>query len=402
MARRVSFRPSLFAAATAILVVAGCGPQQTSSVSTEPDPTVGASSASASDSGESQEIKQHRFLGDQYLSSGSPLKAAEEYRKALEIDDGNAELYPLLGYAYLQADSLNLAVKSYQRYVALEPENCDAHGNLGFAYLKQGLTDQAIVSYEKALTLCPEDPNAYSNLGKAYQTGGDTIEAIEAFRRAVELNPDDIATFELLAGIYYDRKLYPESIVTYEAILANPNHGKAPEWVTWANGRLAYMYRWAGAWEKAIPCYKHVYDDPSVAAKTRLQAVRGLAVAYDKTDQDDDAIIWYQNLVEGDPDKPTYYYRLGELLNDVGRYKEAVSRVKEGQSYDTGCGARAFCALGTAYEKQKEYGRAKRQFQQAMKCNDPNYSSYAAKEIDRQDKFIKIEELKGQKEKYGY
>jgi tetratricopeptide (TPR) repeat protein len=134
----------------------------------------------------------------------------------------------------------------------------------------------------------------------------------------------------------------------------------------------------------------------------KVRAIRGLAVSYEKTEQLDLAIELYQALVEKVPDRPVYYYRLGELMNDVGRHKEAISRVKEGKQLDTECGAHGYCVLGQAYEKLGQYDRAKREFKKALNCNDKNFNDYATKQIDRQEQLKKIEELKKEKEKYGY
>jgi tetratricopeptide (TPR) repeat protein len=371
-----------------LMCASGCGPQQTG----------GGPGVVAAESPTDDALQRHRFLGDQYLKSKQPLEAAREYQMALELDPENVELHKVLGYAFLEAEDYEKAIKTYQRYVELRPKDCESYAALGFAYLRYELTDQARVAYEKAVALCPEDPNAYTNMGSAYVQSGDGIEAIEAFRRAIELNPSDTLTYEKLAGLYFDRKLYPEAIATYEAILARPDHGKDAGWVSWASQRLAFMYRWGGAHAKAIPYYQKVLEvDPS-----NTSSVKGLAIAYDKSGDDASAIEWYQKLIQAEPDKPEIYYRLGELLNEVGRYSEAIIRVKQGQAHDTGCGAHAHCVLGTAYEKLKEYQKAKRSFQQAVNCNDPLFASYAAKEIDRQQKFLEIEQMKEKQKEQGY
>lgn len=341
-------------------------------------------------------------LGNQYMNSGLPKEAAQAYREALEIDPENADVYSRLGYAYLNAEDYEMAVKSYRRYVELDPENCNAHQSLGFAYWRQGLTDQAIVAYEKALEICPDDPNAYTALARAYKDGGYALEAIEGYRRAIELNPSDVAAWENLGILYYERKLYPEAISVYEAILAMPNHGgKAGDWVAWASERLAAMYRWADDCQRAIPHYRTAL----AADPTKDRILRALAVCYEETGQTAEAIRLYQALIEQVSDKPLYYYRLGELLNDVGRNQEALRYVKEGRMYDTECSSHAYAVSGRAYEKIggiPNYKKAEREFQKCVECGDPNFKSYCEQQIERQKLLVKREELQRKKEQQGY
>lgn len=345
-------------------------------------------------------------LGDQYRSSGLPEKAAEEYRKALEVDPESKDAYARLGYALVEAEQYEQAVKIYQRYVALAPDDCDSHSSLGFAYLQQGLTDQAIASYERALEKCPDDPNSYTNLGKVYaQSGSYPIEAIEAFRRSVELNPNDITGYENLAKLYSERKLYPEAIRMYEAIL-HRDHKMGDRWVVWAHGRIAAMYRWADAYRQAIPHYRAVMEDPVADEDQRTRAIRGLAISYEQTEQVALAIELYQDLVKQVPEESAYYYRLGELLSDVGRYEEAIETVKAGLKADGSCSAHGLYVMGEAYEKLggiANFKRAEREFKKAVACGgNPQLVDRARQQIERQRQLINIEELKKKKEQQGY
>ncbi|MBZ0270231.1 tetratricopeptide repeat protein [bacterium] len=346
-------------------------------------------------------------LGDQYRTSGLPEKAAEEYQKALDVDPENTQAYARLGYALVEAKQFEKAVKIYQRYVALAPDDCNSHSSLGFAYLQQGLTDQAITAYEKALEVCPDDPNSYTNLGKVYaQSGSYPIEAIEAFRRSVELNPNDITGYENLAKLYSERKLYPEAIRMYEAILARPDHAMGDRWVVWANGRIAAMYRWADAYAQAIPHYRAVMDSPVANEDQKTRAIRGLAISYEQTQQVALAIELYQDLIRQVPGEAGYYYRLGELLSDVGRYEDAIETVKAGLKADQACSAHGLYVIGEAYEKLggvANFKRAEREFKKAVACGgDPQLMDRARQQIDRQRQLIRIEELKRKKEQQGY
>jgi tetratricopeptide (TPR) repeat protein len=380
--------------AVALLVSAGgCGPAATTA------PQV------VSASPEQDLLRQYLFQGDQYRDSGLPEKAVEQYEKALALDDDNVEVYPRLGYALVKSGNFERAVKIYERYAELEPQNCAARASVGFAFLSQGLVDQAVRAYEKALNVCPQDPNAYTNLGIAYEQANYPLEAIEAFRRSLELNPNDLLGYEKLGKLYYDRKLYPESAAMYEAVLARPDHGKDETWLAWAHGRLAFIYKWADACGKAIPHWQAVQASAAADKDAKTRAVRGLAGCYEETGRPADAIEAYRQLIADVPDQPSYFYRLGDLLNDAGRHEEAIEIAKKGTEIDAGCPAHAYCVIGRAYEKvggAANYKRAEREFRKAVTCGDARFTEYARKQIERQQQLIKAEDAKQRRDDAGY
>jgi tetratricopeptide (TPR) repeat protein len=64
--------------------------------------------------------------------------------------------------------------------------------------------------------------------------------------------------------------------------------------------------------------------------------------------------------------------------------------------------AAAFCVWGKALEKQGRYEEAMTKFRRAVSCSDPAWTSYATKEIERQEALIKRREaLEEQQELEG-
>jgi len=211
--------------------------------------------------------------------------------------------------------------------------------------------------------------------------------------------------YEKLAKLYYDRKLYPEAAAMYEAVLARPDHGKDEAWMAWAHGRLAFIYNWAGTCSRAIPHWEAVTASAAADQDSKTRARRGLAACYEETGQPAKAIELYRQLIAEIPDQPSYYYRLGDLLNDAGRNQEAVDIAKKGTELDVGCPAHAYCVIGRAYEKLggvANFKRAEREFRKAVTCGDARFTEYARKQVERQQALIKAEEASQRREDAGY
>jgi len=376
--------------------LAGCGPQATTTnVTVDPVPRPEASKPA------NPVVEQHVALGHQFMNSSLYEQAVEEFMAAHLLEQENADHIQWLGSALVSAKRYEEAVKIYQRLAEVQPNDCRSYAGVGFAYSQQGLADEAVRAYEEAVRRCPDDPGSYTNVGTAYQKAGYEIEAIEAYRQAIELNPDDVSTYIRLADLYWDQKQHPQSIAAYEAILAHPGNDRDAAWKAWASARLAHMYKSGGAYAKAIPHYRTVVS----ADPTSTAATLGLAVCYEETQQIDEAITLYRRLVMQVTDKPSYYYRLGELLADSGRHEEAIEYVTKGLYQDSSCSAQAYSVMGRAREKLggiDNYQRAKRDFQKALECNDPLFNDYARAQIERQEQLVKIEELKRQKERTGF
>jgi tetratricopeptide (TPR) repeat protein len=366
-----------------------------------------------SDDSKRAEAQQHFALGEQYRSSALFEKAAEEYSKVLELYPEDTAAYSRLGYVLTESGDYEKAATVIRRLIEHKPEECTAHESLGYLFLKQAhevpdaperaaereaLLQQAIEAYTAGLESCAGNSSLLFSLARAYRTAGRTAEAIEVLQRVAALNPSDATAYEHLADLHYEQKSFPEATQAYEALLALPQHGKSAEWVRWAEGRVAAMYRKEGDCQKAIPYYERILR----GEPRNVPALEGAAWCYEKTDARSKAAAVYETLLQIKPEKASYYYRLGQILHDAGDYKGAIERIKEGLAREMDCSAHAHYLLGESYEKLGNYATAKREFERARDCNDPVFREKAVQQIERQEQLIKIQELEKKKKEEGY
>jgi protein O-GlcNAc transferase len=81
----------------------------------------------------------HFQKGDTYKGQQRYKQAAQEYEKAIDIDNGYAEAYSNLGFSYRKQGRYEDAIRAYKRAIDLKPNLAQAHEYLGEAYaeLKQ-------------------------------------------------------------------------------------------------------------------------------------------------------------------------------------------------------------------------------------------------------------------------
>lgn len=171
--------------------------------------------------------KFFHLIGNCYIKSGEPGKAAEFYGKALELasDERKPALLVNLGTAYLSSEEYDAALKAFSKALAhkgyatpykalsgigavqLKLGNPEAAGsayreaaldasnpspgkalvNLGICFMELDRAADAISTYLTALDcgLRPADANkCHANLGQAYLSQGRVGEAVDSFKAA--------------------------------------------------------------------------------------------------------------------------------------------------------------------------------------------------------------------------
>ena len=141
----------------------------------------------------------HDNLGALLFREGQVSEAIVHFRKAVEIDDEQAEPQANLGNALLQNGDVDEAIAQYFNALRIKPNYAEVHYNLGNALLRKGRTDEAIGQYEKAIVLQPDYADVHNNLGIVLFQKGEVDQAIAHYQRALEINPQNVQTRANLA-----------------------------------------------------------------------------------------------------------------------------------------------------------------------------------------------------------
>ena len=127
--------------------------------------------------------------------------AAAQFRKALEIDPGNAEAEGGLGHALVSSGSIDEAIPHLRRALELAPANGEADIELGIALAKKGQLDEAMSLFQKALVLMPDSADAHYYLGKALVLTGRVEEGLVQWKQALQSQPDSLQVLNDMAWV---------------------------------------------------------------------------------------------------------------------------------------------------------------------------------------------------------
>jgi len=137
-----------------------------------------------------------------YKESSNDLKAIEDYRRALKIDDLQAGAHYNLAQCMRRVNLREPAVKEYRRSIELDPWMVEAYNNLGITLRELGHRDEAIVEFKRAIAKEPRYRRAYNNLGASYAEARRMSEAIGVFKETTQRFPDYPQGYKNLAMAY--------------------------------------------------------------------------------------------------------------------------------------------------------------------------------------------------------
>jgi tetratricopeptide (TPR) repeat protein len=295
-------------------------------------------------------------------------KMLEEYRKALALDPGYAELavkvaYELarrgdpsagiqvlkdtikaapkepLPYIYLSqlySKNLNkpdLALKFAEQAVALAPENFAAHLAIYELYLSTGQTKKAEQVLERATKADRPDPKYWAQLGDLYtrlylkEDGSSEPAQLQkmnaVYRKAAELGPKDVTILTKVGDYFVLSKQVKDAIPYYLAILALPPAPGDPP-LNNVRDKLARSLLISGQRDEAIKYLEEIVKDSPL----RFETYELLGELYEQNNELDKALANYEHSLLLDASEPRNHLRLTELLLRAKRYERAVEIIQ--------------------------------------------------------------------------
>jgi tetratricopeptide (TPR) repeat protein len=127
----------------------------------------------------------HRVAGLHLANGGFYEHASAEYRRAIELEPGDAENYRRLGQVYEKNSQKAEALTAFQTAVTLQPDYHRTHLELGAYHYNRGDYLRAVEPLKIAVDLAPDEPNVRFALGGTYIYLGMYAEAEQQLRVAV-------------------------------------------------------------------------------------------------------------------------------------------------------------------------------------------------------------------------
>ena len=195
----------------------------------------------------------HSCLGQAFMVQGEYEKAADQYRRMLELEPTSDDAYGGLATAYEHLGHPADAEQAFKQAIALRPGYWATYNWLGLFYMNHARYDEAAAMFSQVVSLAPDSFTGYYNLGDVYAFQGKYAEAIPLFERSLGIRQTADARSNL-ATVYFQMRRYAEAAASFEeAVKADPNNyefwGNLGDAYYWVPGRRSEA---ASAYSKAI------------------------------------------------------------------------------------------------------------------------------------------------------
>ena len=348
--------------------------------------------ASEAEKGLSGEVKKLVQKGQALYEGGQFAEGVDAFKLAAELDPDNVSVLARLGYGQSKVGDYLDAVYAFERAVELEPKDKSLKSSYAYNLGMSGQMEKSEEVYRELAVDNPDDDKIYKNLAVAYAKNQRLPQAVMAYEKALELDPDDWETWETIGRLCRDANppVMLPAIAAFERVRGeHPDDDKRMQ----AAHSLGWLYVQTNTHCRAADMYAMVDDYNPLTKDDRAN----YAFALDKCGRIEEAIEQYAAVYEADTTDVRVLCRLAFLYKDNDQFQRSVDIARRGLqvSPNEAC---LYCAWGKALEKIGDFEEAIAKFEQAL--NDAYWGSYASKQIERQNKLIKIREMRKLQEEY--
>jgi len=316
------------------------------------------------------------LLGDAYTQMHDPARAEQAYRKAAELEPGEASHRRGLAQSLLAEDKYEAALEQYKKLAELEPNDPDNYLRMAQIYRQLHQLDQAEASLLHAKQRAPGSLEVIYYEAMIYEAQGRFDDAIRVLSDAVAgLKSEPSRTpasrrtlailYEQLGRLYRDAQNYPAAIYTFQEMLKlgdeEARRGRVLMIDTLRTSRD--LPRALEESRKALELYP----------KDRSVRVNHALLLGEKGDSEEAARLLRQMLA-GSAEDREIYLDLAQVYERGHQYAQAeqAARAAEKTAARPADNETVWFMLGAIYERQKKYDLAEDEFKRVLQINPRN------------------------------
>jgi tetratricopeptide (TPR) repeat protein len=298
--------------------------------SAAPKPAAGADKASA---------YYNYSLGHLYAelagASGSRelfTKAVDAYRAAMKADPGATFIAEELSDLYIQSGRLREAVTEAEDALKQNPDDLNSRRLLARIYTRligdsqanridENMVKKAIEQYQKITAGDPKDVESWLMLGRLDKIAQNSTDALAAYKKVLELDPANEDAMTGMAMVYTDLGDTKAAADLLQKVAEKNPTPRSLE-------NLANVYEQLKDYSLAAEMLRRALEQQPGNSDLKHQLAQDLLFS----DQTDDALKVYQDLVDEDPKDEGALLRISKIYQqkrDFAKAHEAADKAKE-------------------------------------------------------------------------
>ena len=231
--------------------------------------------------------------------------ALGNFTKAYELDPGNNEVIKQLSNLYFNNRQFQKAIDLAQKC-----NSCpDADRIMGISYYNLEDYGKAQTLLQKALSKNDKDAESAYTLGRTYLELENEKDAIPQYQNAIALEPDRNVWIYELGLIYYNQEDYKNAL-KYFTMAGDKGYNKTNDY----NENLGFAQLYTGDVENGMKTLKTVLDKKP----NNKELINNIAYAMYDTKHYDDALVFYEKLLELNPKDASSLFMAGMVFQKKG------------------------------------------------------------------------------------
>ncbi len=265
---------------------------------------------------------EFRKTGELYLLLGvvhedlhSYEKAAEYFKKGIDIDSRNPELFVELGTLYYRMGKSDAAKFYYEEALSIRPLNFSANFNMGIICRDKLNWERALEYFKKAELVNPTNFLALYNIGFCYQQLGDSQNVAEYYRKSLHENPVSPEANFAYGNVLKEERNWERAKEYFKASLRIKP--KQPNVLT----NLGIVYHYLGEFGKS----KELLEEVIEMEPNNLDAKVNLAANYYELGEFKKSRECYEEVLKESPDDAITHFNYSLLLFTLEEYEKALA-----------------------------------------------------------------------------
>ena len=321
--------------------------------------------------------KMEFALGAAYDQLKQAKDAIAAYRRAADLEPGDAHTLEALAQALLSDNQLDEALKQYKELADADPANAEALIHIGEIQRRQGKYEDALATIREARKKDSASLEAGYNEGLLLDVLGRYDEAAQVYEKMVDLTSHANGAYtgeeknnrgiflERLGAIYHEQNKIEQAIGAYQKLIdmggESALHGYQGQVDTYRDARM---------YDRAVEVSRK-----AVAADPKNREFK-LMLAGELADQGkaDEGLALASGLIDNSEKDRVVWMALSQMNIRLRRWKDADDALAKAGALTTKKEDRIFLFFvkGELAERQKHYEPAEQFFRQALELDPSN------------------------------
>ena len=321
--------------------------------------------------------KMEDALGAAYDQLKQGKEAIAAYKRAADIEPGDAHTLEALAQALLNDNQFDEALKQFRGLAEANPENIGALVHISEIQRRQGKFEDALATIRKARQKEPENLEAGYNEGLLLDVLGRFDESVAVYGKMVDLTSHANGAYtpeeknnrsiflERLGMIYHEQNKTDEAIAAYQKLIDmggdSAVHGYQLQVDIWRDIRQ---------YDKAVEIARKAVDANPKDREMKLM----LAGELSDLGKTDDGLALAKGLLANTAEDRQVWLTLGQMCVRAHRWKEAGDAFNKVEALSTKKEDRINLLFlrGELAERQKHYEPAEQFFRQVLEIDPAN------------------------------